>query len=404
MTIAIGETMPFMSSRKNGRPITLRNVLWAGDEPAPAYAFHFYSKGRRWRCITPKACSNFFVVDEGPLPPQLQLSLAIARMASICDPIELSLVVGNPGMVLITNAVVSVELPEGLVLPDGTREWRFESGSLNSGEGRRFVHRVNARKDGVFEVQAVAATGGLTAVASAGVTIGRPVIALDCAVPGAAPMGRPVELCLSVRNAGNVPEPMVRVEFPIPDGVQAVPEGDDAVVQGGVISWELPEFVPGRQRNLCVRLLKTQAGSVPLVARAVSICSTTVETHCEARFSGIPAILLEVVDTEDPVEVGGEVTYIIKVTNQGSAPGTNIRVNCVLPPSQSFISGSGSSAVKGDARSVTMDVLPVLGARAVATWTLKIRAVSAGDSRFLTFLSSDQFSEPIREEEPTQQY
>ena len=59
MEIPVGTTMPFMSSRENGKAICLRNVLWAGEEPAPAYAFDFTSKGRRYRCITPKACSNF---------------------------------------------------------------------------------------------------------------------------------------------------------------------------------------------------------------------------------------------------------------------------------------------------------------------------------------------------------
>ncbi|MEY4200031.1 MAG: hypothetical protein RLZZ265_1771, partial [Verrucomicrobiota bacterium] len=37
--IPVGERMPFMSSRENGRAICLRDVLWAGKEPAPAYAF-----------------------------------------------------------------------------------------------------------------------------------------------------------------------------------------------------------------------------------------------------------------------------------------------------------------------------------------------------------------------------
>jgi hypothetical protein len=59
--IAVGTTMPFMSSREKGKPICLRNVLWAGKSPAPAYAFNFSSKGQRYRCVTPKACSNFFV-------------------------------------------------------------------------------------------------------------------------------------------------------------------------------------------------------------------------------------------------------------------------------------------------------------------------------------------------------
>ena len=67
--IPVGDTMPFMSSRENGRPICLRNVTWAGKEPISAFAFTFTSNGRHYRCITPKPCSNFFVEDARPGAP-----------------------------------------------------------------------------------------------------------------------------------------------------------------------------------------------------------------------------------------------------------------------------------------------------------------------------------------------
>ncbi|MFM8420317.1 MAG: hypothetical protein ACKOEQ_09360, partial [Verrucomicrobiota bacterium] len=53
--IAIGERLPFMSTREKGRPICLVDVVWVGKKPAPAYAFEFASAGRRYRCLTPKA-------------------------------------------------------------------------------------------------------------------------------------------------------------------------------------------------------------------------------------------------------------------------------------------------------------------------------------------------------------
>jgi hypothetical protein len=63
--IPVGARMPFMSSRHGGRPVCLRNVLWAGPAPIPAYAFTFSSQGRRYRCVTPKPCCNFFLEDLG---------------------------------------------------------------------------------------------------------------------------------------------------------------------------------------------------------------------------------------------------------------------------------------------------------------------------------------------------
>ena len=49
--LPVGTVMPFMSSRENGRPVALREVVWAGDEPVGAYEFFFSSRGRRYRCV-----------------------------------------------------------------------------------------------------------------------------------------------------------------------------------------------------------------------------------------------------------------------------------------------------------------------------------------------------------------
>jgi uncharacterized repeat protein (TIGR01451 family) len=118
----------------------------------------------------------------------------------------------------------------------------------------------------------------------------------------------------------------------------------------------------------------------------------------------VPAILLELVDIEDPVEVGNQVTYDIRVTNQGSAPGTNVRIICHLPPSEEFVSGSGVTSVNADATGVRTEALPVLAPKAQASWRVVVKAIQPADARFKLELTSDQFQRPIEEEESTELY
>jgi len=96
--------------------------------------------------------------------------------------------------------------------------------------------------------------------------------------------------------------------------------------------------------------------------------------------------------------------YEIRVLNQGSAVGTNVRIRCVLPPSQEYLSGSGTTEVKVDGQVLLMDPVEELAAKDSANWRLVIRAASADDARFQVELSSDQFELPIRENESTRQY
>ena len=63
--VPTGTRMPFMAARKNGKPYAMRDVLWAGKKPIDAFGFEFSSKCVRYRLVTPKACSNFWVEEIG---------------------------------------------------------------------------------------------------------------------------------------------------------------------------------------------------------------------------------------------------------------------------------------------------------------------------------------------------
>ena len=78
-------------------------------------------------------------------------------------------------------------------------------------------------------------------------------------------------------------------------------------------------------------------------------CTDAVTADCSVDFEGIPAILLEVTDNPDPVEVGTTTTYTIQVTNQGSATDNNIRVVATLPASQSYVSAGGPTTASTSA-------------------------------------------------------
>lgn len=299
--IPVGTTMPFMSSREKGKPICLRNVLWAGKEPAPAYAFYFSSKGQRYRCVTPKACSNFFLEDLGPEP--------------------------------------------------------------------------------------------------------KPVLTLKCDAPGKVPAGRPVNVCLTVANTGNTIEPLTTLTLNIPQGAELVSRTDQGMLTESKLTWEIPDLTPSKGKQVCAVFKLTKPGKLSFASTAVGrVAPPAQATTCQTEIIGIPAILLEAVDAEDPIEVGKEVTYSIKVTNQGTATGTNIRLVCTLPASLEFVSGTGPTPVKAENRNVTMETFGTLESKGSATWQVVAKAVQADDARFKVELRSDQFEQPIEEAESTELY
>jgi len=115
--------------------------------------------------------------------------------------------------------------------------------------------------------------------------------------------------------------------------------------------------------------------------------------------------LLEVVDLCDPIQVGQTETYVITVTNQGTARDTNIRITCFLEPNMEYASSEGDTEATVLGNKITFAPLSSLEPKAQAKWQIEVKATSVGNVRFKTILSSDQLGErPVAETEATNFY
>ena len=154
----------------------------------------------------------------------------------------------------------------------------------------------------------------------------------------------------------------------------------------------------------CLNAVSENIGTVSFSGTAKGTCAKPVSTTCTTKISGIPAILLEVIDIEDPIGVGKTEAYHIEVTNQGSATDTGIRIACELEAVQEFVSGSGATAVSGQGRTITMAPLAALPPNEKAVWRVVVKATSAANVRFKVTMMSDQLTRPVEETESANQY
>ena len=119
---------------------------------------------------------------------------------------------------------------------------------------------------------------------------------------------------------------------------------------------------------------------------------------------GIEALLVEVVDDNDPVPVGEYITYEVEVTNTGSLEATGVAIKAILTPEMEFVESTVASKSRLDGKTLHFDVLPALAPSAKATWKVRIKAVGEGDLRFKLEVNSDQLQRPVSEEESSNFY
>jgi len=295
--IPVGDTMPFMSSREDGKPVCLRNVTWAGSEPISAYAFNFTSKGERYRCVTPKPCSNFFVEDLGPEP--------------------------------------------------------------------------------------------------------RSGLAIDCNVPEKILTKQKMEVCVTIHNTGNIPEPKAIATLELPENALVATTTDGGMVTNNSVRWVIADLPPNSTKQVCTMLKTVQPGTLVFNSSVVSASVPPVKSSCETIVAGVPAILLEKADDPDPVSVGGTTTYTVKVTNQGTANDSNVQVVVTIAPELVPVSSSDGTI---DGQTVTLPVVPKLAAKQAVAYKVVARGVTTGDGHTRFTLTSDVLKSPLTAEESTTVY
>ncbi len=84
------------------------------------------------------------------------------------------------------------------------------------------------------------------------------------------------------------------------------------------VSWEISELPPGETKKFQLVALPAQMGEHVSVASVTMPGNVSQQAEISTKVVGAPAVLVDVADLEDPVELGGEANYEVRVVNQGT--------------------------------------------------------------------------------------
>jgi uncharacterized repeat protein (TIGR01451 family) len=347
------------------------------------------------------ACAKTQVVQ-----PALAISKTATPEALLCDQIALKYTVSNKGTGVAKNVVIADTLPDGLMLTTGQKAVEIKVGDLAPGKSMVYTVMAKAAKTGAFKSGAMAkADGDLKAETEiVATTVKQPVLAITKTGPEKQYLGRTISYDITVTNKGDATATDVVLTDTIPAGVAEVLASNAGQIAGGRITWKMASLAAGQSSKVTVSYLPQAAGSFSNVASVSAICAESVKASAKTDVMGIAAILLEVVDVSDPIEVGKNETYIITVTNQGSAPDTDIVVKCKLEDSMQFVSAGGATAGGFADGAVAFQSLATLAPKAKASWKVEVKAVKEDDARFTTILTSKQLGREVMETEATNFY
>jgi uncharacterized repeat protein (TIGR01451 family) len=338
--------------------------------------------------------------------PRLTLKASAPEKAMIGDAVTVVLTVGNPGDGPAELVKIHAILSEGLEHPRG-KSVDYEVGNLAPGESRSVQLICGTRAGGEQRCEAVAeAEGDLRAQDHCGVNIITPRLDLEVAGPKLRYLDRKAVYTIKVTNPGDASATNVTVNDVVPPGFKflAASDGGRHDFSTRTVSWFLGEIPPGQTKDVNMTVVAVNLGEHRHHISAQAARGLRVESEVMTRVEGLSAILLEVVDTEDPIEVGADTSYEIRVTNTGSKTETDIKLVCTIPDRMVFKSAQGPCRFHEAGREIVFEPLMKLAPRADAIFRVNVKALAPGDVRFKAQITSTNLVEPVIEMESTRIY
>lgn len=413
VTDAIPDGIDYVSSqpeaRVNGKTLTWSlGTMAAGAQATLDVQVKATRTGKFTNCADVTAAQGLSArdcADTVVTAPALALDKQCPQEVVLCDPIPYTFVVMNKGDGPATNVKVVDQLPDGLTTEDGRTSIAIDVGDLAGGQSKQLTVNVKANKPGRYDNRATAtADKGLTAEASCTTVVRQPVLVVTKTGPAERYVGRPIPFEITVTNKGDTPARDTVLTDPVPAGAEFVEASDGGQFAGGKVTWNLGTLEPNGSKKVTITVKATERGEIKNTATATAYCAQA-GADAATPIRGVPASLLEVVDSPDPIEVGTTTTYTIEVTNQGSQDDTNIVITCTLPEEMEFVSGEGATQGTVAGRTITFAPVATLAPKAKVTWRVVAKGVKEGDVRFKTSMISDNTRiTPVEETESTHIY
>jgi uncharacterized repeat protein (TIGR01451 family) len=338
--------------------------------------------------------------------PQLALVVEVPTEVMIGEMLPLKIRVSNPGSGVATDVVLNEHVPAALQHEAGP-ELEYEIGTLAPGETREIELELKTVKPGpVLNMLSVRGAGQLHVEHRSPLTVLAPALDVALEGPKRRYLDRQASYTVWVSNPGTANAEEVELSAVLPAGLEFVSANNAGQYDPATrrVQWLLEELPPNQKGSVVLNVLPVETGEQPLRVSGSAKRGLSAEKQESLMIEGLSAILFQVADVADPIEVGGETSYEIRVVNQGSKAATNVQIVAFVPGEMRPTAAEGPTAYRIDGQQVLFQPLSKLAPKADTTFRIRVQGLAPGDLRIRVQLTSDDIRTPITKEESTRVY
>ncbi|MCE9607857.1 MAG: DUF11 domain-containing protein [Planctomycetia bacterium] len=338
--------------------------------------------------------------------PELVVEVQMPRTVLAGDDVPVRIRVSNPGTGIATGIFLTEVVPAGMEHTAGG-ELEYEVGNLQPNESRELELTLRAVKQGsVVNIIQGEGDGTLRSETKTPIEIVAPALTLSIEGPKRRYLDRQATYTVSLANPGTAAAKEVELATFLPKGMQFVDADNHGEYDAAThsVRWLLEELPAKEKGSVSVTALPIEPGQQLLRAETTAARGVSAKQEEAIMIEGAASINFQVVDTADPIEVGGDTTYEIVVANQGSKEATNVQLTIALPEGMKALDADGPARFNIAARQVTFQPLAKLAPKQETTFRVRVQCVAAGDHRCHVQLTSDDMKTPVTKEEGTRVY
>lgn len=339
--------------------------------------------------------------------PKLKISHTADPKVLVGNNVVFDVVVENTGNGPAKDVIIQEEVPNLLEYQDGSRELEYEIGTLLPGQSRRVQLGLRAAKVGrLRNVMFASAKGGLQAKHEANVEIVAAKLETKSSGPTLRYIQRQVAHTFTVANIGTADATNLQLFARLPSGLRFVNADNRGRYDSNSHSvvWQMNEMKPGVNGNVELVTLPTGAGPQNIKFEAVADRNLKSSTMQELQIEHLVDIFIDIDDVIDPIEIGGNTSYRVRVANQGTQTAGNVQIQVDFPAGlqPTAVDGSLRNEIRG--QQVLFEPITSLRPGDEIGVTIRATGKSSGDHRIAVNMKTEGRVTPVTKEETTKVY
>lgn len=336
--------------------------------------------------------------------PKLSLVKTGPSTAMVGKDVTYEMKVANTGTYVAKAVALTDQVPEGLTHSSNAREVVLQVGDLEPGQNRVVPVTFKATQRGTVRNVTLAHSANAEVVSAEASTL-LLLQTLKVAAKGLDDqyVGKAASYEITVTNPGDVPLKNVVVTDAMPTEGKIL-QATGAALSGNSASWNIVELAPGEEKKFSVVATAQTPGVFKNQVSVKTAEGITAQGDYPTLWRGLSGLSLQMTDSADPIREGDTTEFTIALTNQGTAPDTNVRVQMSFPAGLVPVSGGGATSASVSGQTVNFAPIATLAPKQSLTWTVQARGTTIGDNRTRVQYTSDSVKVPVTKDESTQVY